>query len=101
GAIACVCLGMADMFRNHRRHGVYQSAEALNLFLTVQFADTSHGDDAAVRVRLDRGATVSVQRTEWNKYEYALEVDSNSGYPVIRQHESGVICSSRSSSPMR
>ena len=47
------------------------------------------GDDAAVRVRLDRGATVSVQRTEWNKYEYALEVDSNSGCPVIRQHEVG------------
>ena len=47
------------------------------------------GNDAAVRVRLDRGNTVSVQRTEWNKYEYALEVDANSGCPVIRQHEVG------------
>jgi hypothetical protein len=47
------------------------------------------GDDAAVRVRLDRGATVSVQRAEWTQYEYILEYDANNGKPVVCQKEVG------------
>lgn len=47
------------------------------------------GDDAVVQVRLDRGATVSVQRAEWSQYEYYLEYDANSCRQVIRQNEVG------------
>ena len=47
------------------------------------------GDDAVVQVRLDRGATVAVQRAEWSQYEYVLEYDANSGRQVIRQNEVG------------
>ena len=47
------------------------------------------GEDSTVRVRLDRGSTVSIQRTEWIKYEYELERDENTGKDVIRQHEVG------------
>ena len=47
------------------------------------------GDDATVRVRLDRGASVSVQRAEWTQYEYILEYDANNGKPVVRQREVG------------
>ena len=47
------------------------------------------GDDAVVQVHLDRGATVAVQRAEWNQYEYVLEYDANSGRQVIRQNEVG------------
>ena len=47
------------------------------------------GDDATVRVRLDRGATVSVQRAEWSQYEYFLEYAANVGKPVPRQQEVG------------
>ena len=51
--------------------------------------DMEDGDDAVVRVRLDRGATVSVQRAEWSQYEYFLEYDANVGKPVPRQKEIG------------
>ena len=47
------------------------------------------GDDAVVQVRLDRGATVAVQRAEWSQYEYVLEYDANSCRQVIRQNEVG------------
>jgi len=47
------------------------------------------GNDAVVHVRLDRGDTVTIQRTKWSKYEYELEMDANSGRPIIRQHEVG------------
>ena len=47
------------------------------------------GNDAAVHVHLDRGDTVIIQRTKWSKYEYELEMDANSGRPIIRQHEVG------------
>ena len=47
------------------------------------------GEDSTVRVRLDRGSTVSIQRAEWIKYEYELERDENTGKDVIRQHEVG------------
>lgn len=47
------------------------------------------GDDAVVQVRLDRGATVPVQRAEWSQYEYYLEYDANSCRQVIRQNEVG------------
>ena len=48
-----------------------------------------NGNDAVVRVRLDRGDTVTIQRTKWSKYEYELEIDANSSRSVIRQHEVG------------
>lgn len=47
------------------------------------------GNDAVVHVRLDRGTTVSIQRTKWSKYEYTMETDANSSRAVIRQHEVG------------
>lgn len=46
-------------------------------------------NDAVVHVHLDRGDTVTIQRTKWSKYEYELEMDANSGRPIIRQHEVG------------
>ena len=46
-------------------------------------------DEPTVRVHLDRGSTVSIQRAEWNKYEYVLETDAKTGKAVIRQHEIG------------
>ena len=48
-----------------------------------------NGNDAVVHVRLDRGDTVILQRTKWSKYEYELEMDANSGKPIVRQHEVG------------
>ena len=47
------------------------------------------GENAVVRVRLDRGPTVSVQRTKWSKYEYEPEIDANTGKPIVRQKEVG------------
>ena len=47
------------------------------------------GENAEVRVRLDRGPIVSVQRTKWSKNEYDYEVDANTGKPIVRQREVG------------
>jgi len=46
-------------------------------------------ENAVVHVRLDRGPIVSVQRTKWSKPDYSLELDSNTGRKVVRQHEVG------------
>lgn len=51
--------------------------------------DMDDGENAVVRVRLDRGHTVSVQRTKWSKYEYEPELDANTGKPIVRQKEVG------------
>ena len=51
--------------------------------------DIEDGDDPVVRVRLDRGETVSIQSTKWDNREYVIEFDANSGRQVIRQHEVG------------
>jgi hypothetical protein len=51
--------------------------------------DIEDGENAVVHVRLDRGPIVSVQRTKWSKYEYDLELDANTGKPIVRQHEVG------------
>ena len=42
-----------------------------------------------VRVRLDRGKTVSIQCSQWNNCEYVLETDEVAGKDVIRQREVG------------
>ena len=47
------------------------------------------GENAVVHVRLDRGPTVSIQRTKWSKYEYESEFDANTGKPIVRQREVG------------
>ncbi len=47
------------------------------------------GADAEVRVRLDRGRTVSIQCSQWDNCEYVLETDEVSGKEVIRQREVG------------
>ena len=47
------------------------------------------GENAVVHVRLDRGPTVSVERTKWSKYEYEPEFDANTGRPIVRQKEVG------------
>ena len=47
------------------------------------------GENAVVHVRLDRGPTVSVERTKWSKYEYDFELDANTGKPIVRQKEVG------------
>ena len=47
------------------------------------------GENAVVHVRLDRGSTVSIQRTKWSKYEYESEFDANTGKPIVRQREVG------------
>ena len=51
--------------------------------------DMDDGENAVVHVRLDRGPTVSVQRTKWSKYEYEPEYDANTGKPIVRQKEVG------------
>ncbi len=51
--------------------------------------DMDDGENAVVRVRLDRGPTVSVERTKWSKYEYDFELDANTGRPIVRQREVG------------
>ena len=51
--------------------------------------DMDDGENAVVRVRLDRGPTVSVERTKWSKYEYDIELDANTGRPIVRQREVG------------
>ena len=47
------------------------------------------GENAVVHVRLDRGPTVSIERTKWSKYEYDFELDANTGRPIVRQREVG------------
>ena len=47
------------------------------------------GENAVVHVRLDRGPTVSVERTKWSKYEYDFELEANTGEPIVRQREVG------------
>ena len=47
------------------------------------------GENAVVHVRLDRGPTVSIQRTKWSKYEYESEFDANTGKPIVWQREVG------------
>ena len=51
--------------------------------------DIEDGENAVVRVRLDRGSTVSIQGTKWTKPEYVQEFDANSVRSVIRQREVG------------
>lgn len=51
--------------------------------------DMDDGENGVVHVRLDRGPTVSVQRTKWSKYEYEPELDANTGKPIVRQREVG------------
>jgi hypothetical protein len=51
--------------------------------------DMDDGENAVVHVRLDRGPTVSVERTKWSKYEYEPEFDANTGRPIVRQKEVG------------
>ena len=51
--------------------------------------DMDDGENGVVHVRLDRGPTVSVQRTKWSKYEYEPEYDANTGKPKVRQKEVG------------
>ena len=47
------------------------------------------GAEPEVRVRLDRGKTVSIQCSQWNNCEYVLETDEVSGKETIRQREVG------------
>ena len=47
------------------------------------------GGEPEVRVRLDRGKTVSIQCSQWNNCEYVLETDEVTGKDVIRQREVG------------
>ena len=47
------------------------------------------GAEPEVRVRLDRGQTVTIQCSQWNNCEYVLETDEISGKETIRQREVG------------
>jgi hypothetical protein len=47
------------------------------------------GAEPEVRVRLDRGQTVTIQCSQWNNCEYVLETDEVSGKETIRQREVG------------
>lgn len=47
------------------------------------------GAEPEVRVRLDRGQTVTIQCSQWNNCEYVLETDEVTGKETIRQREVG------------